>query len=303
MPLYKGSSRIEDIFVGNTQIGQIYYGSTLVYESFKQQSFRFNYTGGVQTFTVPRGCKTLILDCCGAGGGNGDMYHYVNNDYIFSAVPGGAGGRVRCKLSVSAGQTLYLYVGGRGSDSPLYAFAGDVAGGFNGGGTGSVAQEVPRFFTAGGGGGGGATDIRTGSALSTRLVVAGGGAGGFGTWQYATGGNGGGLVGEQGLCILGDENSARNAGGGTQSEGGVGGSANFSGKTEYGYAGSLGYGGSKGSVGFASGGGGGYYGGGSNVVGVGGGGSSYTDSSLCSSVVHTQGANSGNGWIIVTTSK
>ena len=71
---------------------------------------------------------------------------------------GGRGGWVQASLSVTAGQMLYIYVGGGG-------YAGNS---FNGGGAGSTR----------GGGGGGATDIRTISGnLTSRLIVAGGGGG------------------------------------------------------------------------------------------------------------------------------
>ena len=79
----------------------------------------------------------------------------------------GYGGWVQASLSVTAGQTLYIYVGSVG---------------FNGGG--SAGQ--------GGGAGGGATDIRTISGnLTSRLIVAGGGVGYYAAPRHADGGNGG----------------------------------------------------------------------------------------------------------------
>ena len=55
----------------------------------------------------------------------------------------------------------------------------------------------------------------------------------------------------------------------------------------------------------SGGGGGGYYGGGgggnnSSSGGSGAGGSSYTHPTLCSSVVHTQGVQTGSGQLIIT---
>ena len=77
---------------------------------------------------------------------------------------GGRGGWVQALLQVSAGQTLYIYVG--------------IAD-FNGGGGSDL-----------GGRGGGATDIRTISGnLTSRLIVAGGGGGG--SWFGSVGANGG----------------------------------------------------------------------------------------------------------------
>mgnify|MGYP000208949864 CR=1 FL=1 len=50
----------------------------------------------------------------------------------------------------------------------------------------------------------------------------------------------------------------------------------------------------------AGGGGGGWYGGGAGVENSAGGGSSYTDPTLCSSVAHTQGVQTGSGQLIIT---
>ena len=50
----------------------------------------------------------------------------------------------------------------------------------------------------------------------------------------------------------------------------------------------------------SGGGGGGYYGGGGGADAGGAGGSSYTHPSLCSSVVHTQGVQTGSGKLVIT---
>lgn len=84
----------------------------------------------------------MFVNATGAQGGNN-----VNGP------PGGLGGWVQASLSVTAGQILYIYVGGDGI----------TAGSFNGGG---------------GARGGGATDVRTISGnLTSRLIVVGGGGG------------------------------------------------------------------------------------------------------------------------------
>lgn len=78
---------------------------------------------------------------------------------------GGLGGWVQASLSVTAGQTLYIFVGG--SDS------------YNGGGQTHNVQRK----------GGGATDIRTILGdLKSRLIVAGGG--GANGWYSGAGGGG-----------------------------------------------------------------------------------------------------------------
>ena len=81
----------------------------------------------------------------------------------------GLGGWVQASLSVTAGQKLYIYVGGDGT----------TGNSFNGGGH---AGRVENY------GGGGASDIRTISGnLTSRLIVAGGGGG----YHDTTAGNGG----------------------------------------------------------------------------------------------------------------
>jgi Glycine rich protein len=114
------------------------------------------------TRTVPAGVSKVLVNATGAQGGTSH-----------SGSLGGLGGWVQASLSVTAGQTLYVFVGG---DTVVGAR-------YNGGGTGG---------SYGGGGGGGATDIRTiFSDLKSRLIVAGGGGGGSSEYSGDGGGNGG----------------------------------------------------------------------------------------------------------------
>lgn len=258
---------------------------------------RFDYTGAAQEYIVPLGCKRLSIDCVGARGS-------TNNNI---STPG-RGGRVTCILNVKSKQKLYLYVGQAGSDSSF-------SNAFNGGGKGKEPTNQSKFLN-----GGGASDIRTVKALGgswyntshtsfstdysllSRLVVAGGGGGSNSDGVSVYGGAGGGLVGGTGggnASAL----SSLSGKGGSQSSGGAGGS----GSDTVGRSGDFGLGADGGTSSFeyGGGGGGGYYGGGSAGVGypnwgMGGGGSSYTDPVLCSEVVHTQGYNNGNGYIIIT---
>ncbi len=207
----------------------------------------FDYTGDVQTFVVPEGVSSVDVTVQGGEGGRTSSA---------GSPPGGQGAVTTATLAVTPGETLYVYVGGRGSPS---------AAGYNGGGSAGGATIT------GGGGGGGASDIRRGGmALANRIVVAGGG-GGAGHSGDA-GGSGGGLQGANG------GGGGRAGGGGTEAMGGTGGTADLMGGN-----GSLGLGGDSPS-GFntGGGGGGGYYGGGAGgtvtaagLAGGGGGGSSY----------------------------
>ena len=74
--------------------------------------YHYNYTGAVQTFTVPAGITSISVDAYGASGTG----------------TGGLGGRVQSTISVSEGQRLNIYVGGVGVDGP------NAVGGWNGGG-------------------------------------------------------------------------------------------------------------------------------------------------------------------------
>jgi hypothetical protein len=227
-------------------------------------SKRFNYTGGEQTFVVPAEVAQVTVEAWGAGGG------WANS-------LGGRGGYLKTTLSVTPGETLYVYVGGAGGSYT----GGLVSGGFNGGGAGGFGDEP-------GAGGGGASDLRQGGKeLANRVVVAGGGGGGG---IFSAGGAGGGTTGVKGV----DGTDCTGGGGGTQSDGGGGGTGIHPGS-----AGDLAIGGA-GSI-FGGGGGGGYYGGGGAGSGIpfsgggGGGGSSYPPGAA-----HQQGVNSGNGTVLIS---
>ncbi len=240
----------------------------LGYSQLKAQTtVTFTYTGAMQTYTVPSGITSITVDAKGAQGGLASM----------GSSPSGLGGRVQAVLTVTPGEILNLYVGGKGVDG--ISTAGG-AGGFNGGGLGGTwsGGRCP-------GGGGGATDIRQGgNALSNRKIVAAGG-GGTGN-NYSTGdagGNGGGLIGVNGLT------GSYLGGGANQTAGGA-------------PNGAFGVGGAGGVGQTGAGGGGGYYGGGGSAWEGGGGGSGYTDPIGVTSFTHTGGFQSGNGEIIITSS-
>ena len=257
----------------------------LAISGINAQSVTFNYTGAVQTWTVPCGVTSVTVDMAGAEGGNST----------------GTGGRVQCVYATTPSTLFNIYVGGQGAPA-----ASGAAGGWNGGGNAGAASGGSY-----GSGGGGASDIRVGgTALANRVIVAGGG-GGINT-DNDNPGKGGGLTGENsnGCC---NGCFASWATGGTQVAGGndavgSGTCCIFTATPN----GSLGIGGN--GAGPSSscnngdgggGGGGGYYGGGGGGgYGSGAGGSSYTNAS-CSSVIHTQGFQSGNGyvtlkWIVLT---
>ncbi|KAL6076385.1 Glycine rich protein [Balamuthia mandrillaris] len=236
---------------------------------------------GEHIWEVPPYVEEITVYAEGAGGGTGHN----------SGGPGGEGGWVRATLMVTPGETLYLNVGGRGTNGVGY---GSPSGGINGGGNGGYGTGVQNP----GGSGGGASDVRRGNnTLEARLLVAGGGGGGASQNSVSGGGKGGTTTGENGQSNNG---GLTWGGGGTQEGGGAAGSGSATG-------GSTGQGGSGGrqtSYG-GGGGGGGYFGGGGGGVdnsvrtGGGGGGSSFVIPEAVN-VSHGQGGQPGNGVITLS---
>jgi gliding motility-associated-like protein len=252
-----------------------YYVGTAAQGGALNGTQTFNYTAGIQTFTAPvTGNYTVTL--FGAQGGNG-----LNTT-------GGLGGQATGSLALTAGQTISVYVGGKGGN------AGGVMG-WNGGGQGGLDVGAGQHA----GSGGGATDIRVGgTALANRVIVAGGGAGGG---RDATTGVGGGTSGTTSANF----SSGYGGTGGTQVGGGLAWTL-VRGATH----GTLGQGGN-GSTGYnaagGGGGGGGYYGGGggtstqnhgSGWSAGGGGGSSFLGGVTAGST--TQGVRSNDGLCTIT---
>jgi hypothetical protein len=243
-----------------------------------QQQKKFNFTGSVQTFTVPPCVTSITVDLAGAKGGDhtGDWGSSV----------GGKGGRVTGTISVKPGDILYIYVGGAGGGITKNV------GGFNGGGDGGDITYCS--------GGGGASDIRVnGEELSKRIFVAGGGGGAAtNCWgKEDHGGAGGGLTGGNGCECNHWEGGAPSypGSGGTQDKGGYMGNDQGQGGVTHGELGQGGHG----AFTYGGGGGGGYYGGGGSGYGGGGGGSSYADPSAIN-VEHTQGYQDEDGYVIIT---
>ncbi len=270
---------------------------------------RFVYTGAEQTWQVPADVCSVDVLAQGASGGEGvtprDSGTPAERGPVFLA-PGGLGGSVLGTIEVTAGETLYLNVGGQG-EAAWYTAVGarpipvGGAGGFNGGGDGGYGGEAT------GAGGGGASDIRQGgNTLADRVLVAGGGGGSAGfSWllnidignevgrvptSSGLGGHGGGAGTPDGAAGLDAEGGAGGGGGGTQTAAGTGGAGHPDGSD-----GGSGDGGSAGEstkATFAAGGGGGggYYGG-----GAGGGGEWPSDGDSLRDHADWEGAGGGGG--------
>lgn len=235
----------------------------------------FKYTGNYQEYTAP-GDGTYRIELWGASGGNVGTYL------------GGKGAYTSGYIALKKGQVLYVYVGGKGTNSDN--------GGYNGG------QALRTGQSTFGASGGGATDVRLigGSwdsfdGLKSRIMVAAGGGGA--NYRNVTsdsdqmlygsgnGGAGGGIVGYPGEGVSYRDTTGAYASHGTYSYG-TGGTQTSGGgkqgidsltgaKKTYVITGGFGKALSSSTVLAQSGGGGGWYVGGCSDNAAAGGGSSY----------------------------
>jgi hypothetical protein len=259
---YSNGGRLTKVISGTWEAGETYnYGLSFIRE--------YDYTGNVQSFTVPV-TGTYKLEVWGAQGGK-------------EVRTAGYGGYSHGEIKLNQGDILYICIGGAGKVSSDGCKSSPLTAGYNGGGYGQS-------------GGGGATHISTTnrgvlknyvSNQNEVLIVAGGGGGND---SAGDGGTGGGLEGSD----------AVNNG----SEGGSGGNRTFGGTGIE--SGTFGQGGNIGTTDddSAGGGGGGWYGGGSSATvnnGGGGGGSGHLGSSLISGTTGMQnGVRSGDGYARIT---
>lgn len=242
----------------------------------------FNYTGAIQTWTVPTGVTSIFIEAFGAQGGNA------------GSNTGGKGGKVACSLPVTPGQVIYITVGGQPTNqNAVYGF----------GGNGGTSTSYGTFAQAGGG----LSGISSANPITqaNAFIIAAGGGGCTPSGYASNGGAGGGLNGIAAISTYGG--TPTRGGGGTQSAGGVAGSAVDAQSTNP-TAGSAINGGNGGIVGGLSagwngggGGGAGYFGGGGaagggNAQGSGGGGSSWT-AGACLNVQNISNSNAGHGYV------
>ncbi|MBK7958598.1 MAG: T9SS type A sorting domain-containing protein [Bacteroidetes bacterium] len=243
----------------------------------------YNYTGGLQTWTVPAGITTANFEAVGAQGGSVT---------VTCAATGGKGARMIGDIAVTPGETISIMVGQQGPTN------GSNGGG--GGGTFVVRTGNVPLIVAGGGGGasnnitacGANRDGKDGvtgtsGTSSGNGLVAGGTPTNGGGASNGSGGGGGGFT----------TNGTPGSGGATNGgksyvNGGAGGSAGA-----VTVAGGYGGGGGAWSTGGNGGGGGGYAGGatsGTQPFTGGGGGGSYNSGTNQN---NTAGFKTGNGYV------
>lgn len=246
----------------------------------------FNYTGAVQTYTVPAGVFSVNISAAGAqGGGEG--------------AGGGFGAIMTGDFAVTPGEVLTIVVGQQGQ----LQIGGNVQNSSGGGGGSFVYNASNVLFVAAGGGGGkcnysGSTALHAEAHASTgtsggassdgNAGGTAGSAGNEGLWSGTpdAGGGAGWLSAAAGL--YGGFNAPTWAGGAPFCGGGGGGCGGFGG---------FGGGGGGGNHYGGGGGGGGYSGGGGGTDPThGGGGGSYN---IGTNQTNTGAAQAGNGYVII----
>ena len=264
----------------------------------------FQPSSALQSWTVPAGINEVMVEAAGSKGCEYNTGGTNPGNYATA----GNGGKVICKLKVTPGITLYIWVGAAGSlPDEAVNNSSDIR-------IGGTALEN-RVLVAGGGGASGWSDpdynTYDSSTPAKRIYIA-----------YNGGAGGGDVGGYVGTPFAGTVTQLEGRGG-SQTEGGSGSQGSAS-RYWKGVSGQLGLGGAGGiceeininSYHYPEGsirggaGGGGYYGGGGGgaalgistcgAAGGGGGGSSYTNPNYCSDITSTQGTNNGAGYITIS---
>ncbi len=241
---------------------------------------RFDYTGAVQTFTVPDNVTEVTIETVGSQGAGPTSGGFPQT--------GGLGGRITATFGVVPGAVYDVYVGGPGWPN-------------GGGGDGTAIGN------AGGPGGGASYVIPTGGAFTSAIVVApGGGGAGFRYVGYGVDDG----AGAGGLFTGGD---GLHATGATQFLPGLGDTTGGASFGEDGDTDGLGFGGSAGDTtnSFAEpagGGGGGWHGGGGagqatgngagGGRGGGGGGSGWIAAGALDVIVADGSNGDGDGYVV-----
>ncbi|HTF05524.1 MAG TPA: T9SS type A sorting domain-containing protein [Bacteroidia bacterium] len=245
--------------------------------AYAQTTVTFNYTGALQTFTVPPCVTTIHIEARGAQGGEVTVQAPLPQ--------GGLGATMTGDFAVNPGDVLSIIVGGRGSSDP------SSSGG--GGGSGVNLNSTPLIVAGGGAGVDFQDPFYPGQdAVTTNDGVVGNGG------DPGAAGTGGGNGGDHAYTPT---NISRGGNGWLAGNNGSTGVDGTSSNTTW-TTGTWGLGGGGGSVGYGwcncGGGGGGYSGGGSaDINNTGGGGGSYN---VGTNQVNTGGNNTGDGMVIIT---
>ena len=197
-------------------------GPMVSWLKFETIAGEFQYTGGVQTFTAPVDGYYMI-EVWGAQGGDS-----IANSKVVGT--GLAGGYSKGNVYLTAGQTIYISIGGKGGAPALYK---DSIGGWNGGGNSTHDHGDDEVAGAGGG----ATSVQLtlrgdGQLYNYKnnqedvIIVAGGGSGS--AWENSSyGGTGGGVEGGTAGPVAANQTSGYDFGIGESAVWGSNWSANY----------------------------------------------------------------------------
>lgn len=236
--------------------------------SVSAKSQTFNYSGAMQTFTVPAGVTRLRIEAHGAQGGS----------------DGGRGARMRGDVTVTPGEQLKVLVGGQGTAVSQYQ---------SGGGGGSFVTRLNNSPLVIAGGGGGRSRPFNHNAMHATTTQNGLGAvEQYPQYQRSTGAGGSSGAGGQGNGAGGGAGLNSN---GSRSRHGQIAQAFVNGARATGYGG---FGGGGPQSQYGGGGGGGYSGGGGSTYyySVGGGGGSYNVGTEQS---NTGASRNGHGMVVI----
>ena len=152
----------------------------------------FNFTGTVQTYTIPAGAGGIQIQAAGAGGGGGGS-DASGNGFSGAGGAGSKGALAKATFFAAPGTIVNVYVGGGGGLGYTSNFgktctnsagASGNAGG-SGGFAGGAGGAAGCSGYSGGGGGGGAASV-VANASNVTLLIAGSGSGGQGgSWMSA----------------------------------------------------------------------------------------------------------------------
>ncbi|MFT5777624.1 MAG: hypothetical protein ACI837_000572 [Crocinitomicaceae bacterium] len=247
----------------------------------------FNYTGSIQTYTVPVGVSSINIDVSGAegGGSGGGLGAQMTGD--FAVIPGEV-------LTIVVGQQGQLQIGGNSQNS-------------SGGGGGVFVYNASNTLLIAAGGGGGKCNWTSAVPLHADAhgkITTNGGNDSSGGYIGGTAGNGGGAGLWSGTPCAGGGTGWITAGGGIYGGLGIVGGwvagSPFCGGGGGGCGGFGGFGGGGGGGNhYGGGGGGGGYSGGAGGTDPthGGGGGSFSSGT---NQINTPGTHLGNGIAIIT---
>ena len=168
--IYNGTSEVGGIYVGSTEIAEVYRGTDLVYQNFpKFTTFEANGWSGTKTGTlaVQKGLYRITISASGGSYGYscGATGKHAWVDWASSSGGGGGGGMYGL-MRITANCYKNYRVGGQDD----YSFFGDV--GCSAGGVGSSR----------------AAGTVWGVSQFSSIAVAGGNEGGHNNWVNAAGG-------------------------------------------------------------------------------------------------------------------